>query len=342
MTVKEESMGNRLHWSRTKNRTSILVFSRIVVLAATAGASPATAQTYVSAEPIPSSQVVGTANLASIESLSYADRALWGQRLLGDCKIVQNTIKVLSDNGAISTVFSGNTRYLVAAGGFQGVTDPSYVFTIQDSGPGAASATDIFVLDNVLGYVLNQGGTAQFGLSYNPNNPYEFSNQYAVVTFAGALTGEHAMEFFNYLGTIDPALWTGTDAGFTQINFSKFPVYNYMLNDSMLFLIGDVSTAEFVNGLFRAAHTTPGATYWPIGEKGPTVATAGAAFPSNDWIAYPGGDQYLSNLVNPSSWLLRDLAALRMQHLQAVANLLKAIEHGSVSQYLNSQFTCPQ
>ena len=342
MTVKEGSMSNRLHWNRTKNRSTILVFSRIVLLAATAGFGSAAAQTYISAEPIPSSQIVGTANLASIESLSYATRALWSQRLLDDCRIVQNTIDVLSDNGAISTVFPGNTRYLVAAGGFQGVTDPSYVFTIQDSGPVGASAADIFVLDNVLGYALNQGGTAQFGLQYNPNNPDEFSNQYAVVTFAGALTGEHAGEFFNYLGMIDPALWTGTDAGFTQINFSNSPVNNYMLNDSMLFLIGDVTTPEFITGLFKAAITTPGAAYWPIGRNGPTVATAGAAFPGNDWIAYPGGDQYLSNLVKPSPRLLRDLAALRMQHLQAVANLLNAIKQGNVSQYLDKEFRCPQ
>lgn len=326
----------------TKYRRAVLVLSWVVLLAATAGTYPATAQTYISAEPIPSPQIVGTANLASIESLSYENRAQWSQRLLDDCRIVQRTIDVLSDNRAISTLFLGNTRYLVAAGGFQGVTDPSYVLTIQDSGPAAASATDIFVLDNVLGYVLNQGGTAQFGLRYNPNNPYEFALNYAVVTFARALTGEHAGEFFNYLGTIDPALWTGANAGFTQINFSNDPVNNYRLDDSMLFLIGNVTTPEFISGLFKAAITTPGATYWPIGGKGPTVATAGAAFPGNDWIAYPGGDQYLSNLVNPSPRLLSDLAALRAQHLQAVANLLQAIKRGNVNQYLNNQFRCPQ
>jgi hypothetical protein len=336
-------MGNSLHGNRIKNRSTIPVLAWIVLLAATAGTSPVTAQTYISAEAIPSQDIVGATNLASIESLGYQNLALWSQRLLNDCQIVQDTINLLSDYGAISTVFPGNTRYLVAAGGFQGVTDPSYVFTIQDSGPAAASATDIFVLDNVLGYVLNQGGTAQFGLTYNPNNPYEFANDYAVVTFPGALTGEHAEEFFNYLGTIDPALWSGTDAGFTQINASNSPVNNYMLNDSMLFLIGDVTTSEFITGLFKAAITTPGATYSPLGANGqPTIATAGAAFPGNDWIQFPGGDQYLSNLVNPSSRLLRALAVLRNRHLQAVENLLKAISQGNVSHYLNNQFTCPQ
>jgi len=89
------------------------------------------------------------------------------------------------------------------------------------------------VLDNALGYALNQGGTAQFGPSYDPTNPYTFSLAYAVVTFAGYLTGEEAQKFFNYLGTINPALWSGTNAGFTQIALKDFGVSN-----SKLFLIG--------------------------------------------------------------------------------------------------------
>ncbi len=128
---------------------------------------------------------MGTAELAKIEGLGYSTLALWGQRLLYDCGIVQNVIFTLSDNKAISTINPGNTRYGVAAGGFQGVTDPSYVFRIEDFGPVAASASDIFVLDNALGFVLNQGGTAQFGLSYNLSNPYTFPLAYAIVTFRG-------------------------------------------------------------------------------------------------------------------------------------------------------------
>jgi hypothetical protein len=36
-----------------------------------------------------------------------------------------------------------------------------------------------------------------------------------------------------------------------------------------------------------------------------------------------------------------ELAALRQQHLQAVATLLDAINRGKVKQYLNQQFSCP-
>ena len=331
-------MSSNLLGNRGKNRTTTLTFAWIALLAATVGSIPAGAQTYVSAEPIPSEQIVGPANLASIESLDYATRALWGQRLLSDCQMVQNVINVLADNGAISTVNPVNTTYRVAAGGFQGVTDPSYVFTMVDSGPFAASQSDIFVLDNILGYALNQGGTAQFALTYNPNNPYTFANQYAVVTFPAGLTGEQAEGFFNYLGTIDAALWTGTDAGFTQINL------HYLGPDSsMLFLIGDVSIEEFETGLHEAASTTPGATYSPLNQNGqPAVGIAGAAFPGNDWVASPSGEGYLENLVNPSPQLLSALAALRQRHLHAVEDLLQAIKNGTVTSYLGNQFTCPR
>ena len=54
-------------------------------------------------------------------------------RLLDDCSIVQNVIDVLTAHGAISTVNSGNTSFRVAAGGFEAVTNPSFVATVRDS-----------------------------------------------------------------------------------------------------------------------------------------------------------------------------------------------------------------
>lgn len=308
--------------------------AKIFILVA-AAVAPASAQTYISAEPIPSGTVVGAANLASIENLSYGVRALWAQRLAG-CGIVDNIVSALSRSGAITTLTGANTRYQVAAGGFQGVTDPSYVFTSVDSGPQAVSQSDVFVLDNALGYALNQDGTAQFSLRYDHGNPYDSPLDYAVVTFSQNLSGENAQGFFNYLGTIDPALWTGVDAGFTQIPLNLFSPAN-----SMLFLIGAVPKHEFETGLYRAAATTRGAAYSPLDNHGnPAVATAGAAFPGNDWSTFPGGNQYLVNVSN-SPGLLNELAALRQTHLNAVANLLAAIARGDVDDYLNNRFRCP-
>ena len=77
---------------------------------------------------------------------------------------MDNVIQALSANGAITTVKLANTRFVVAAGGFEGATNPSYVFTVQDSGVGSVSLADINVLDNALGYALNQGGTTHFSI----------------------------------------------------------------------------------------------------------------------------------------------------------------------------------
>jgi|GEM_PF-1479761 len=328
-------MKNKLSGRHTKSQSKISCFVAIVLLVAMLGAHPVTATTYISAEPIPSGDVVGQNALDMILSTGYPNLERWSNRLLNDCHIVQNVIDVLTSNGAISTINSGNTRFLVAAGGFEAVTDPSYVFTVKDSGPNAVSAADVDVLDNALGYVLNQGGTAHF----SPDNAraYDFPLDYAVVTFSGTLSGVQAKGFFDYLGTIDPALWSGQFAGFTQIDFNSSPT-----NNSMLFLKPATTKQEFITGLSTAAGTTQGATYVTLNNNGqPTTAKAGISFPGNDWIAFPGGDQYLAKLGNPSPQLLSALADLRQRHLHAVADLLDAIQNGKVDLYLNHQFRCP-
>jgi hypothetical protein len=190
------------------------------------------------------------------------------------------------------------------------------------------------VLSNALGYVLNQGSTAHF----SPDNfkAYAFPIDYALVTFAGPLSGEAAQAFFAHLGTIDPALFSGLFAGFTQIALP-----GSLTNNSMLFLQPAVSKRQFISGLSAAADDTLGASYSPLKNNGaPTTARAGVAFPENDWLAFPDGDQYLAN-VGGSTELLSDLAALRQLHLIAVESLLEAIDAGDVEGYLASRFTCP-
>src|SRR5438477_12501145 len=128
-------MKKQLNGTLPQIRGKISRFLAIVLLAITAGVHPVTATTYISAEPIPSGDVVGQNALTMILSVRYPNLERWSNRLLNDCHIVQNVIDVLTSNGAITTVNSGNTRFLVATGGFEAVTDPSYVFTVQDSGP---------------------------------------------------------------------------------------------------------------------------------------------------------------------------------------------------------------
>jgi hypothetical protein len=157
------------------------------------------------------------------------------------------------------------------------------------------------------------------------------------VTFADTLTGVEAKGFFDFLGTIAPALWSGTFAGFTQIDFQGSPT-----NNSMLFLKPATSKQQLITGLSAAAAMTQGAMYVTLNNNGePTTAQAGIAFPGNDWMAFPDGDQYLMELGEVSPLLLSQLAALRQLHLQAVASLLSAIDKDKVSVYLNHQFKCP-
>ena len=307
----------------------ILLCVSLVVLTGLLFVQPAAATTFISAEPIPSGDVVGANNLARILSAGYSNLERWSRRLLDGCGIAENVIHVLSSHGAISTVNRGNTTFEVAAGGFEAVTNPTFVFTIKDSGRNAVSAADVAVLDNALGYVLSQGGTVHF----SPDNPmaYDFPLDYAVVSFARHLSGLQAKAFFDYLGTIDPALWSGPLAGFTQID------------NAMLFLQPDTTKRQFVSGLFRAASTFPWAMYETLNRNGrPTTATAGISFPGNDWVTFPRGDQYLMQLGNASPRLLNALAQLRQQHLQSVADLLRAIERGSVGRYLEHHFECPR
>jgi hypothetical protein len=291
------------------------------------------ATTYISVEPVPHEDVVGADNLAAIRSIGYANLERWSQRLLNECRVVDSVIDALTANATISSVTSTNTRVVVAAGGFEGRTNPSFVFTVQDSGAGSVTEADVDVLANALGYVLNQGATAHF----SPNNfkAYAFPLDYALVTFSGTLSGDEAETFFEQLGAVDEALFTGLFAGFTQIDLAGSTT-----NNSMLFLQPAVSKRQFISGLSEAVDDEPRASYSPLKNNGtPTTARAGVAFPENDWLAFPDGDQYLAN-VGGSAQLLSELLVLRQLHLTAVASLLDAIEEGDVEKFLATQFTC--
>ena len=314
----------------TMNRTVGLAVAVAMFLAV----QTVSATTYMSVEPIPNRDVIGDENLALLRSIGYGNLERWSQRLLTECLAVDNVIQALSAHGVVTSVTPGNTRFVVAAGGFEGATNPSFVLTVEDTDVGSASAADVNVLGNALGYVLSQGGTTHF----SPDNAkaFAFVLDYAVVTFLGTLTGDEASEFFDYLGTIDAALWSGLFAGFTQIDFGSTST-----NNSMLFLQPAVSRNRFISGLSTAAADDPRATYFPVKNNGaPTTARAGVAFPGNDWLAFPDGDQYLVN-IGGTSQLLNELVALRQKHLSAVANLLEAITDGRVETYLNHRFRCP-
>jgi len=297
-------------------------------------AQTTSAITYMSIEPVPSIDLVGADDLAAIRGIGYANLERWSQRLLDDCHIVESVVNALTTDRAIRSVRLGiNTRVVVAAGGFEGRTNPSFVFTVTDSGAGSVSEADVNVLGNALGYVLNQGSTAHF----SPDNfkAYAFPLDYALVTFRGTLTGSEAQDFFELLGTIDEALFSGLFAGFTQIDLPGSTT-----NNTMLFLQPAASKHRFITGLAAAVAEEPRASYSPLKNNGaPTTKRAGAAFPENDWLAFPDGRQFLDN-VGGSAQLESELAGLRQLHRAVVDSLLLAIEEDRVDDYLTA-FTCP-
>src|SRR3954447_8090431 len=126
-------MTTAIHTSTGRTRQFTLAISSILLAGFLLGSECLFAQTYISAEPIPSEDIVGSENLNKILSIGYSDLELWSQRLLNDCGFVQTVINVLSNNRAITTITQANTRYKVAAGGFEGVTDPTFVVTLDNS-----------------------------------------------------------------------------------------------------------------------------------------------------------------------------------------------------------------
>ena len=132
--------------------------------------------------------------------LSFDFRARWAELLL-DCEVVQGVLDALSSDGTITTINNTNTFFGVAAGGFEGQTNPTYVFTVVDSGVNAASAADIETLVNALGYVLSQGGTVHF--DPDDGGAHDFPLDYITISFDTPPSGDLAQSFFEHVGTID-------------------------------------------------------------------------------------------------------------------------------------------
>ena len=82
----------------------------------------------------------------------------------------------------------------MGAGGFAGRTNPSYVYTVIDDGPNAASLGDVKVLTDSLGYVMSQASaflldaddTSSFDFPANYRRP-EFRHAAAARALGGAV-----------------------------------------------------------------------------------------------------------------------------------------------------------
>ena len=137
---------------RPRVHLSTCVMVSLMVLAGL----PAGAVTYLSVEPIPNQDVVGEQALDNLLGLEPEVRERWAELLAG-CGMVQGVLDALASDGTITTVNGTNTIFGVAAGGFEGQTNPTYVFTFVDGNVNAVSTADVETVANALGYVLSQG-----------------------------------------------------------------------------------------------------------------------------------------------------------------------------------------
>ena len=176
-----------------------------------------------------------------------------------------------------------------------GETNPSYVYTIIDSGPNAASADDIKVLTDSLGYVISQGSA--FLLDADNPNSFDFPANYVVLNFRMPPPLEHSAALFETVGDIDHRLFKTDTSGYTQ--FGR----------AYLSLQSDVADDEFIAGYVQAAARF-GVESTPIVGGVPGLFHGGAAFPGNDWTANPQGEEYLARIPARSHHALAKLRRL--------------------------------
>jgi hypothetical protein len=215
---------------------------------------------------------------------------------------------VLTDTGAVSTIDGANSVFAVGAGGFNGRTTASIVYTVVDEGAGAATESDIEVLTNSLGYVFSQGSA--FLLDADDPTSFDFPANYAVLLFDETPPIEQSAALFETVGEIDAELFSTSTSGYTQYG----PAY--------LSLQSAVPDAQFIAG-YVAAAAEFGVEYTPIVAGSPSLFQGGAAFPGNDWIVSTDGEEYLARIPSGSH---KALARIRAYHLRVTREVLKKLE----------------
>ena len=263
------------------------------------------ANTYGSVEPIANAAVIDT---SALSARPLRLREAFANRLF-ECGIVDRVVDALASTGAIKTINSLNTHFAVGAGGFAGHTNPSFVYTVIDGGPNAASLDDIKVLTDSLGYVMSQASA--FLLAADNPSSFDFPANFVVLNFQTPPRLARSAELFKTVGRIDPELFATETSGYTQYG------------RAYLSLQSDVPDAQFIAGYVRAA-TVFGVEYTPIVGGAPSLFQGGAAFPGNDWTVNTGGEEYLSRIPGRSH---QKLSRIRAFHLRATKEVLRNLEH---------------
>jgi hypothetical protein len=207
----------------------------------------------------------------------------------------------------VTTINALNTSVAVGAGGFAGATNPSFVYTVIDAGPNAASTADVQVLTDSLGYVLSQGSA--FLLDADDPSNLDFPANYVVLNFSAPPPISASAALFRTVGRIDPELFATDTSGYTQYG------------RAYLSLQSDVPDEQFILGYVKAAAEF-GVEYTPVVNGQPSLFRGGASFPGNDWTLNERGEEYLSRIPAQSH---RALGRIRAFHLRVTRDVLRQL-----------------
>jgi len=269
------------------------MFLRVSVLWLALG-GPVLATTYGSVEPIASPDVI---DIGILRAQPLDVRAAFAGRLL-QCGIVDQVIDALSTSKSVKTINGLNIHVAVGAGGFAGATNPSFVYTVIDSGPNAASHDDIKIVTDGLGYVLSQGSA--FLLDAANTASFDFPANYVVLNFDTPPPLKKSAALFEAVGRIDLELFETDSSGYTQFGRAYLSLQSF------------VPDSQFIAGYVQAAAQF-GVEYTPIVGGVESLFSGGAAFPGNNWILNPRGEEYLARIPAESHQALR---RLRNAHLR--------------------------
>jgi hypothetical protein len=276
---------------------------RMVMIGAALWAGAARAETVGSVEPIIDNGVVETGPLTA-QPLEV--RAAFAERLV-QCGLVDDVERALAEAGVTTTLDARNLRFAVSAGGFQGRTSPTFAFAAIDSGPHAASHTDIQAVTDSLGFVMTQDSA--FLLDEERATSFDFPTNYVVLEFRRTPPLEASAALFETVGRIDPELFDTDTSGYTQVG------------RAYVSLQSNVPDQEFIAGYLQAAREF-GVEYTPVIDGKPALFQGGAGFPGNDWVAHPGGEDYLARLPARVHERLRRLRAIHLDFTRRAVQLV--------------------
>jgi hypothetical protein len=278
----------------------------LVALGVLGAAGAARGDTVGSVEPIIDNGVVNTRVLAE-QDLDV--RVAFAERLF-QCGIVEDVERLLAAEHVTTTIDLRNTRFRVAAGGFQGRSNPTFAFTTTDSGAGASSHTDIQAVMDGLGFVMTQDSV--FLLDEERTTSFDFPANYVILKFHRTPPIEESAALFETVGQIDPELFETDTSGYTQVG------------RSYVSLQSDVPDEEFIAGYVEAAREF-GVEYTPVIDGVPSLFHGSAGFPGNDWGAHPHGEEYLARLPGRVHDGLR---RIRDEHVRFTQRAVRRLAHG--------------